>query len=297
MNYAAMAYLPPGAFQNEAFNSRCPLSPAATPPGSIPIPGKGLHSLFNQVFEHGKLGGHHILREDFPVEDPPKHSSLDPQNRDICQEDAGSYEGITILDKDMELWHSQLRERVVIGMCHGIHPSMETLKAWTKQQCLQQWTNKNIRLCQVQFLPNNYFLFFFEDASDALQVVSHSQWLIRNTPMAVFNWFPGFNPRGPRPTKVSIWVDFPEMPIEFYPWLKLIGGWIGRVLGQRARGGFNPKWDPQLLIEVDTGVDLNMEIPIKSSSGSVIHMQRVTYKNLPNACFHCLKQASYKRLS
>ncbi|MCO5557158.1 hypothetical protein L7F22_010717 [Adiantum nelumboides] len=81
--------------------------------------------------------------------------------------------------------------------------------------------------------------------------------------MALFNWYPGFNPRGPKPTKVPVWVEFPDLPMDYYPWLKQIGSCLGIGLGQRARGGFNPKWDPQMLIEIDLSKDLKTEVPIR----------------------------------
>ncbi|MCO5573108.1 hypothetical protein L7F22_026873 [Adiantum nelumboides] len=75
---------------------------------------------------------------------------------------------------------------------------------------------------------------------------------------------------GDKPSKTPVWIDFPDLPVEFYPWLKQLGSQIGVVLGQKARGGFNPKWDPQLLVEVDTKQELRQEIPIKDSSGNLI---------------------------
>ncbi|MCO5580735.1 hypothetical protein L7F22_034605 [Adiantum nelumboides] len=111
--------------------------------------------------------------------------------------------------------------------------------------------------------------------------------------MAVFSWYLGFNPRGPKPTKVPIWVEFHDLPIDYYPWLKQIGSCLGRVLGQRARGGFNPKWEPQMLIEIDLSKNLKTEVPIKVPSGILIHTQRVSYRKFPNACFQCLKQGHH----
>ncbi|MCO5583141.1 hypothetical protein L7F22_037049 [Adiantum nelumboides] len=55
------------------------------------------------------------------------------------------------------------------------------------------------------------------------------------------------------------------------------------------QGGFNPKWDPQLLIEIDLNKDLIYEVPIKDSDGNWLHSQLVRYRNLPNVCFHCHK--------
>ncbi|MCO5560100.1 hypothetical protein L7F22_013707 [Adiantum nelumboides] len=196
-------------------------------------------------------------------------------------------DGITIPYRDLEYWQSQLKQKVVIGLCHGIRPSLEALKTWANQQ----WLGRNYKLDQVQYLPNNYYLFFFDDAESAFQVISQGQWIIKNTPLFVFSWFLGFNPRDPKPTKVPVWVEFPHLPIEFYPWMKQLGSCLGRVLGQRARRGFNPKWDP--LIEVDVNKDLKCEVPIKDLAGNVLHAQKISYKNLPNTYFQCLKQGHH----
>ncbi|MCO5600238.1 hypothetical protein L7F22_054348 [Adiantum nelumboides] len=186
-------------------------------------------------------------------------------------------------------WYTQLQERVVIELCHGVRPSAEALKHWISMH----WGSKNIKPSHVQYLPNNYYLLFFYNPAEALQVIGYGQWLIRNTPISVFKWYEGFNPRGDKPTKVPVWVDFPNLLVDFYPWLKDLGSYLGTVLGQKSRGGFNPKWDPQLLIEIDLNKELVYEVPIKDSDGNWLHSQLVTYRNLPNACFHCHKMGHH----
>ncbi|MCO5607427.1 hypothetical protein L7F22_061623 [Adiantum nelumboides] len=152
---------------------------------------------------------------------------------------------------------------------------------------LENW---NIRMSHVQYLPNGYYLFFCVDSNSALQIVNQGQWLIRNTPISIFNWYMGFNPKGRKPTKAPVWVDFvADLPIELYPWLKPVGNSLGRVLGQRSRGVINPKFDPQLLIEIDLSKDLKYAIPVKDFGGRTLHIQKVVYKTLPNACFNCKK--------
>lgn len=212
-----------------------------------------------------------------------KHDSLGTSD---CPAEEGT---LIIPASELENWQSQLQDRVIIGLCHGARPSLEALRSWIDQT----WTNRNIKVNQVQYLPNGYYLFFCSDSNSALQIVGQGQWLVRFTPISVFKWFPGFNPKGPKPTKAPVWVDFLDLPIELYPWLKSIGGCVGKVLGQRPRGGINPKFDPQLLIEVDTNVDLKLTVPIKDSNGKVLHSQKVMYRNLPNACFNCMKQGHY----
>ncbi|MCO5569042.1 hypothetical protein L7F22_022748 [Adiantum nelumboides] len=194
--------------------------------------------------------------------------------------------GLVIQIEALDDWYKQLQERVVIGLCHGIRPSVEGLKTWMAQT----WKNRNILIEQVQYLPNGYYLLFFRDSNSALQVASQGQWLIKSTPMSVFKWFPGFNPRGPKPTCVPVWIDFPDLPVEFLPWLSDLARLVGKVMGQKNRGDINPKWDPQVLVEVDISKSLLNEVPIRDSMGNLLHVQKIVYRNLPNACFLCMKQ-------
>ncbi|MCO5565083.1 hypothetical protein L7F22_018754 [Adiantum nelumboides] len=167
-------------------------------------------------------------------------------------------------------WYTQLQERVLIGLCHGVRPSAEALKNWINMH----WGSRNIKRSHVQYLPNNYYLSFFYNPAEALQVIGYGHWLIRNTPISAFKWYEGFNPRGDKPTKLPAWVDFPNLPIDFYPWLKGLGSYLGTVLGQKSRGGFNPKWDPQLLIEIDLNKELVYEVPIKDSDAILIESKK-----------------------
>ncbi|MCO5566788.1 hypothetical protein L7F22_020468 [Adiantum nelumboides] len=224
--------------------------------------------------------------------DKGKQQAIDqyPEPDNSNNHENPSLKGITIIaSQDLAAWHHQLQHRVVIVLCHGIRPPLETLKSWMAVQ----WEYRNNRASHVQYLPNNYYLLFFDDNQAALQVISHGQWIIKNTPMSVFNWFTGLNPKGSKPSKVLVWVDFVDLPIEYYPWLKQIGSCIGRVLGQKESKGINPKWDPQLLVEVDLSKDLHQFVPIKNSERTILHKQKVLYKTLPNACFHCFKQGHH----
>ncbi|MCO5559353.1 hypothetical protein L7F22_012952 [Adiantum nelumboides] len=163
------------------------------------------------------------------IRGPPNRESHHNTNQDHNAKDGNAVmESVTINDSELEAWFSQLRERVVIGLCHGPRPFMEMLKQWIAVNL----ENRNVFPQHIQYLPNNFYLFFFEDANSALQVITERQWLIRNTPMSFFKWFKGFNPKGEKPTKIPVWVDFPDLPVEFYPKLNKIGNVVGKVLGQ-----------------------------------------------------------------
>ncbi|MCO5554787.1 hypothetical protein L7F22_008322 [Adiantum nelumboides] len=140
-------------------------------------------------------------------------------------------EGIAIREEDLTTWHNQLNERVALGLCHGPRPSMEVLKQWIAFN----WESRNVFPQHIQYLPNNYYLFFFEDANSALQVITKGQWLIKSTPISFFKWHKGFNPRGEKPTRVPVWVDFSDLLVKFYPWLGKLGNSVVKIAKQEAK--------------------------------------------------------------
>ncbi|MCO5606456.1 hypothetical protein L7F22_060644 [Adiantum nelumboides] len=234
----------------------------------FPFASKLPDSIPSFCFGNEELGKDHAWQHVSPdfslnIMNEPPHSpnSVKAHSKDVNTE--ANPECVTILATELEYWYKKLQQRMVIGLCHSIKPSLESLKAWV----VQQWSNKNLRVEQVQYLPNNQYMFLFEDPGFALQVVDHGQWLIRNTSLTAFSWYPRFNPRGPKPTRIPTWVDFPGLPIELYPWLSLL------------EPGLEGSWarDP----EEDS-----------SSSGipSFSLNQKIISKNLPNACFHYFKQ-------
>ncbi|MCO5574630.1 hypothetical protein L7F22_028419 [Adiantum nelumboides] len=83
--------------------------------------------------------------------DFPQKGAYDPPHIPNSDKAQAEYEGakvdtdcITIPANELEYWYSQLQQRMVIGLCHGIRPSLESLKAWVGQQ----WSNKNFKVEQ-----------------------------------------------------------------------------------------------------------------------------------------------------
>ncbi|MCO5567687.1 hypothetical protein L7F22_021381 [Adiantum nelumboides] len=160
------------------------------------------------------------------IDEHQPHEKLSPEDPTHNLEE--ETENLIIDRGALETWFDQLQDRVLIGLCHGSRPSMEALKSWVAAN----WENKNIFPYHIQYLPNNYYLFFFDDNNSAFQVISRGQWIIKSTPLSFFRWHRGFDPKGDKPSCIPIWVDFPDLLVEYYPWLKNIGAKIGKVLGQ-----------------------------------------------------------------
>ena len=189
--------------------------------------------------------------------------------------------------EDLDQWQSKLESKaVVVGSCFGPRPPVEHLKTWMSVN----WGNRGLTIPHVQYLPNGYFVFMFEEPEQAQFVLSHGTWLFKNSPLLLQAWTRDFNPRGARSSIIPVWVDFPEMPLQFYPWLKELGSQLGKSQGINLFLMLILNGNLSCLLKFDTSLTLKEEILIMDGEGEVLHVQKVVYRNLPNACFHCLKQ-------
>lgn len=108
-------------------------------------------------------------------------------------------------------------------------------------------------------------------------------------------WYPDFNPRVDKPSRIPVWVELTDFPHRMSPCIKAIGDSIGNLMGRRPQSIYNQRFDPQLLIEVDLSQPLIEEVDIFDQVGVCRYTQRVLYKNLPNTCFYCYKAGHYVR--
>ena len=96
-----------------------------------------------------------------------------------------------------------------------------------------------------------------------------------------------------KPTMYPVWVELPNLPLHFTPWIKTILAPMGKIIGTKAYSDFNPAWHPQVLVELDLSQNLPEEIAI--GCGEYSHIQPILYKHLPNCYFHYEKQGHLNR--
>lgn len=160
----------------------------------------------------------------------------------------------------MASWGLNLESKALIGSVHGPRPPVEILRQWM----VSNWASRGVRIPTVQYLPNNFYIFYFEEASHAYEILSHGTWLIRNTPLVLSKWYNGFNPRTDKPSKIPVWIELPDMPPTFSPWVKEIGARLGKVLGRKPVPAINPRWDQEILVEIDVAKPLLEKVQRKS---------------------------------
>lgn len=144
--------------------------------------------------------------------------------------DLGLLEGYKLLgkvtcDNTLSSWTYTLESQTLIGSFYGIRPHTEVLKQWMQAS----WGSWNIPLPLVQYLPNNYYFFFFNHPKHAY-VIRQGTWLMRHTPFVFTRWYKEFNPRTDMPRKVPVWVDMPGLPLLFHKIIKELGAELGTVL-------------------------------------------------------------------
>lgn len=89
----------------------------------------------------------------YPMELPPPI----PEDHIVCN------------DLALNSWCLNLESKTLIGVCHGVRPLVDTLKFLMKYN----WESKNMKLPYVQYLPNNFYLFFFENSKHAMTFLSN----------------------------------------------------------------------------------------------------------------------------
>lgn len=115
--------------------------------GRFDVKGKG-------VEPHHKTPSSSAENKDNDKEASDNSSPLDPQAK---------HGKVVCNAADLKYWSNKLEARAVIGSCFGPRPLVEQLKAGMSYN----WGNKGINVPHVQYLPNGYYVFLFDDSIHA----------------------------------------------------------------------------------------------------------------------------------
>ncbi|KAI8025479.1 Uncharacterized protein LOK49_LG02G03808 [Camellia lanceoleosa] len=142
-------------------------------------------------------------------------------------------------------------------------------------------------------LGNNYFLFKFSSQEDCAMVYSGGPWVIMDYYLTVRKWEPDFKASEAFETTTTVWVWFPELPIEyfqekvFYTIAKQLGKpmMIDLTTTMATRGRF---------ARVCIKVDLRKPFCPKFVLGKKSY--NIEYESIHSFCFHCGKVDHQKEL-
>ena len=139
---------------------------------------------------------------------------------------------------------------------------------------------------EVIDLGKDVFLFKFNNTEDLERALYGGPWFIMNHYLMLTRWKPDFRPSESGFDKISIWIRFPEFPMEYYDKEALftIAEKVGRPIkvdyatDNAARGRY-----ARVCIEVDLAVPLVTKVWVGKA------WQAVEYENLSLVCFECGK--------
>lgn len=172
-----------------------------------------------------------------------------------------------------------LMEYAIIGYVSGPRLPVKVLLNWI-DQC---WLTRGWEVNNVRNLGNGFYYFVFDDVVAVHEVLYKGSWQVKSSSIAVFPWSPDFCLSNPKPTRFSIWVEFPNLPLAYCPQIQLIASPLGKFAFHEKEEFFNPRLNPQVCMYIDLTKDLPDIICIKV--GNVSFKQRVRYHNLSNLCF------------
>lgn len=153
----------------------------------------------------------------------------------------------------------------------------------------QMWVRKGV--LHIIDLGRDYCLVTFSHKDNLVKALLEGPWLIFDHYLVVKKWCPDFDPATAAIEKVSVWLRFSELPIEYYDYdvLKFIGDRIGRTVKvdkntlTQERGKY-----AKLCVEVDLTKPLLAMFTIKG------RQFKVEYEGLHLLCLTCGKFGHYQ---
>ncbi|XP_058746350.1 uncharacterized protein LOC131619250 [Vicia villosa] len=148
-----------------------------------------------------------------------------------------------------------------------------------------------VKLPEMYYNDEGYFILRFQSVADKDAVLMSGPYTIRNLPMLLRDWKPGFNLKEDMLRTIPVWGKLPQLPLHLWGprSLSKIGSAIGTPLvtnectAKKLRISY-----AKLLVEIDITQELPKKINIKGHEGSVTK-QAVEYEWKPAYCDICKK--------
>ncbi|XP_058733155.1 uncharacterized protein LOC131604751 [Vicia villosa] len=191
---------------------------------------------------------------------------------------------IEIEEKDIE---SELRywDSALILYALGGDISMNMLKHFMERM----WNF--VQLPEMVYQEEGYFILKFRSHSDKDDVLMKGPYTLRNMPLLIRDWTPGFSLKEDMLRTLPIWVKLPHLPLHLWGVRSLnkIGSALGNPLvtnectASKARVSY-----ARILVEVDVTQDLKEVVTIKDVEGKKLQ-QMVECEWKPLFCDKCQK--------
>ncbi|GLJ44726.1 hypothetical protein SUGI_0940470 [Cryptomeria japonica] len=98
----------------------------------------------------------------------------------------------------------------LVGKFCGNHPNIDVVIRWMGRR----W--KLGGKIEIVSILNNFFLFSFSNPDDCSRTLLDGPWFMGHNGLVLNHWAPGFNPLKEDTSKFLVWVQLPELPLEFW---------------------------------------------------------------------------------
>ncbi|CAK8535762.1 unnamed protein product [Lathyrus sativus] len=148
-----------------------------------------------------------------------------------------------------------------------------------------------VQLPDMYFNDEGYFILWFKSFKDRDEVLLRGLYMIRNIPLLIREWRPGFKIKDELLRTLPIWVKLPQLPIVLWgdTSLNKIGSSLGNPImtdectANRLRVSY-----ARILVEMDITKELPQTITIADHEGEKIQ-QAIEYEWRPLFCNKCQK--------
>lgn len=179
---------------------------------------------------------------------------------------------------EMKFWETAL---IMYAMGEELNMKM------VKNFMVKVWNS--IKLPDLYYHDEGYFILRFNMHADKDTILMNDSYTIRNVPLLLHEWKPGFNLKRDMLKNLPLWVKLPHLPLHLWgsKSLSKIGSAIGIPLvtdecnASKLRVSY-----ARILVEVDISKELVKEITIKDCEGRKL-VQPVEYEWKPSFCDCC----------
>ncbi|XP_058733512.1 uncharacterized protein LOC131605135 [Vicia villosa] len=158
-----------------------------------------------------------------------------------------------------------------------------------EQFMIRNWNT--VQLLDLLYHDDGYFIMRFKSIKKKEEILMNGPYTIRNMPMLLRDWKPGFNMKNDMLRTIPIWVKLPQLPLELWgaKSLNKIGSAIvtpvviDECTAQKLRASY-----ARILIEIDATQQVPKEITIHNHEGKKVK-QAIEYEWMPKFCGRCQK--------
>lgn len=213
----------------------------------------------------------------------PRTRSLEPEGTPFTLESGEACVTIpnSVIEKNKKAWDS-----FILGQFYEEPPARGAVHAivngiWSKQR----------RDISVSKMEGHAFLLRVPCPHARRHILSQCLWQIDGQTMFVAKWAPGMNQEKPELSSVPVWLDFLDVPLQFFneDALKEIAGLVGKPLYiHPSTLNLSNLEVAKVYTIIDPRKPLPEAVNARFESGDVRRI-RVTSPWLPSVCGHCLK--------